>query len=222
MPSDPIRNRVRARRADTGADSSAIGVGEDGGQALARARPARLGGHLRTCCPRRARSRLRKRPLHAGERPRAARPRSFLDRRSARGDPLRHPPRQSDEASHNVRFAVKDVQTFLRSYVGEGTIAEIHLYHPQPYHDPRKAHLRVMTPEVFADVHGALAAAGVFVVQTDNPDYWRYIRKVLPSFFDFQRAPRSVARRPRRPHPPRDRGTPARTEDLPRNRHPPR
>jgi tRNA (guanine-N7-)-methyltransferase len=89
----------------------------------------------------------------------------------------------------NVRFAVKDVQTFLRSYAGMGTIAEIHLYHPQPYPDPRKAHLRVLTPQVLADVHGALTARGLFVVQTDNPDYWQYISDVVPSFFEFRQQP---------------------------------
>jgi tRNA (guanine-N7-)-methyltransferase len=26
---------------------------------------------------------------------------------------------------------------------------------------------------------------GLFVVQTDNPGYWRYIRAVVPVFFDF-------------------------------------
>jgi tRNA (guanine-N7-)-methyltransferase len=94
--------------------------------------------------------------------------------------------RANQRGLNNVRFAVKDVQTFLRSYVGEGTIAEIHLYHPQPYHDPRKAHLRVMTPEVLARVHSSLAPSGLLVVQTDNPDYWRYMSAVLPSFLDFR------------------------------------
>jgi tRNA (guanine-N7-)-methyltransferase len=86
----------------------------------------------------------------------------------------------------NVRFAVKDAQTFLKSYVAEGTIAEIHLYHPQPFEDPRKAHLRVLTPQVLARAHAALAPGGLFVVQTDNPDYWKYMREVLPSFFEFR------------------------------------
>ena len=93
--------------------------------------------------------------------------------------------RANQRGLKNVRFAVKDAQTFLRSYVGKGTIAEIHLYHPQPYHDPRKAHLRVMTPGALVRIHGALAPTGLFVVQTDNPDYWQYMSEVLPSFFEF-------------------------------------
>jgi tRNA (guanine-N7-)-methyltransferase len=94
--------------------------------------------------------------------------------------------RANQRGLSNVRFAVKDAQTFLKSYVADGTIAEIHLYHPQPFHDPRKAHLRVLTPSVLARVHGALASGGLFVVQTDNPDYWKYLLEVSPSFFDFR------------------------------------
>jgi tRNA (guanine-N7-)-methyltransferase len=94
--------------------------------------------------------------------------------------------RANQRGLNNVRFAVKDAQTFLKSYVPQGTIAEIHLYHPQPFHDPRKAHFRVLTPPVLALIHQAIATGGLFVVQTDNPDYWKYMLEVLPSFFDFR------------------------------------
>jgi tRNA (guanine-N7-)-methyltransferase len=94
--------------------------------------------------------------------------------------------RANQRGLKNVRFAVKDAQTFLNSYLAEETISEIHLYHPQPYHDARKAHLRVLSPQVLARVHAVLAAGGLFVVQTDNPDYWKYMLDVLPAFFDFR------------------------------------
>ena len=87
----------------------------------------------------------------------------------------------------NVRFAVKDAQTFLASYVGrwndrrdpplssptvsrrqEGTS-------PRP--DAANARPRPLAP---------WSPSGLFVVQTDNPDYWRYMCDVLPSLFDFQ------------------------------------
>lgn len=86
----------------------------------------------------------------------------------------------------NTRFIVKDAQTFVASYLAESTVAEIHLYHPQPYHDPRMAHLRLVTPRFLADVHRALVPGGLFVIQTDNPDYWAYLTKILPVFFRFQ------------------------------------
>jgi tRNA (guanine-N7-)-methyltransferase len=87
---------------------------------------------------------------------------------------------------HNVRFAVKDAETFVAAYVAPSSVAEIHLYHPQPYHDSRKAHLRLVTPRFLADVHRSLSAGGLFVIQTDNPDYWEYISRVLPMFFEFE------------------------------------
>ena len=94
--------------------------------------------------------------------------------------------RANQRGLHNVRFAVKDAQTLVRSYLPATGIAEVHLYHPQPYHDPRQAHLRLVTPRFLADVHRALAPGGLFVIQTDNPDYWAYMSKVLPVFFEFR------------------------------------
>jgi tRNA (guanine-N7-)-methyltransferase len=97
--------------------------------------------------------------------------------------------RANQRGLHHVRFAVKDAQTFLAAYVAPGSVAEVHLYHPQPYHDPRRAHLRLVTPRFLADVHRALRPGGLFVVQTDNPDYWDYIARVVPVFFAFGAQP---------------------------------
>lgn len=94
--------------------------------------------------------------------------------------------RANQRGLHNVRFAVKDAQTLLRSYVGTSSVQEVHLYHPQPYHDPRQAHLRLLTPRFLAEVHRVLKPGGLFVVQTDNPDYWAYMTRILPVFFDFR------------------------------------
>ena len=94
--------------------------------------------------------------------------------------------RANQRGLHNVRFAVKDAETLLEAYVAPSSAAEIHVYHPQPYHDPRQAHLRLITPRFLADVHRGLDPGGRFVVQTDNPDYWSYTSGVATLFFDFQ------------------------------------
>lgn len=94
--------------------------------------------------------------------------------------------RANQRGLHNVRFAVKDAQSIVGSYLGEGAAAEIHLYHPQPFHDDRDAHRRLVTPGFLADVHRSLAPAGLFVIQTDNPDYWSYFTQVMPNFFEWQ------------------------------------
>jgi len=93
--------------------------------------------------------------------------------------------RGNQRGRRNVRFAVRDAESFMRAYVGEGSIVEVHLYHPQPYHDPRQAHKRLVTPRFLADVHRGLAPGGLFVVQTDHPDYWTYLSRVLPVYFEF-------------------------------------
>src|SRR5262249_57109635 len=80
----------------------------------------------------------------------------------------------------NTRFAVKDAETFVGRYTPSSSVAEVHLYHPQPYHDHRRSHRRILTPQFLADVHRVLAPGGLFVVQTDNPDYWAYMARVLP------------------------------------------
>ena len=97
--------------------------------------------------------------------------------------------RANHRGLHNVRVAVKDAQTLLRSYIPAGSVSEIHLYHPQPYHDPKQMHLRLVTPRFLVKVHRALTRGGLFVVQTDNPDYWRYITTVAPAFFTFREHP---------------------------------
>ncbi len=102
----------------------------------------------------------------------------------------------------NIKFAVGGGRELLADHVAAGTVAEVHCYHPQPYYDPAQVHRRLITPEFLALVHRALVPGGLFVVQTDNPGYWRYIREVVPVFFDFREhkgpwpdAPRGRTRR---------------------------
>jgi tRNA (guanine-N7-)-methyltransferase len=85
----------------------------------------------------------------------------------------------------NLRFAVLGAHELLERYVEPGGVAEIHAYHPQPYYDPAQVHRRLITPTFLALVHRCLVPGGLFVVQTDNPGYAKYLREVVPVFFDF-------------------------------------
>ena len=93
--------------------------------------------------------------------------------------------RANQRGLHNVRFIVQDARAFIASYVVESSVAEVHVYHPQPYHDVRQAHRRLITPRFLADVHRTLRPSGLLVIQTDNPDYWKYIVRVVPHFFEL-------------------------------------
>lgn len=85
----------------------------------------------------------------------------------------------------NLKFAVIGAHELLERYVEPGGVAEVHCYHPQPYYQPAQVHRRLLTPAFLALVHRSLSPGGLFVVQTDNPGYWRYIRELAPVFFDF-------------------------------------
>ncbi len=91
----------------------------------------------------------------------------------------------------NVRFAACGGHELLEKYVAPGTIAEIHVYHPQPYAEAEKATRRLVTPAFLGLAHRALVPGGLFVIQTDNPAYWQYLAAVIPRLFDFhpQRGP---------------------------------
>src|SRR5260370_26877833 len=85
----------------------------------------------------------------------------------------------------NIRFAVVDGLRLVQHYLAPHSVSEIHSYHPQPFYDPRDVYRRLMTPQFLALLHRCLVAAGPFFLQTDNTGYWRYIREIVPVFFDF-------------------------------------
>lgn len=87
----------------------------------------------------------------------------------------------------NVRMIVSGAYEFLEQYVALQSVAEIHLYHPQPFREKRKelAARRLVSPAFLALVHRSLSPGGLFVIQSDNQAYWGYIRRVVPEFFEF-------------------------------------
>jgi tRNA (guanine-N7-)-methyltransferase len=97
--------------------------------------------------------------------------------------------RANQRGLSNVRVAVIGGRELLRDYIAAGSVAEIHCYHPQPYYEPREIPLRLITPEFLALVHRSLSPGGLFVLQTDNPAYARYMRTVLPAFFAVEELP---------------------------------
>lgn len=94
--------------------------------------------------------------------------------------------RANQRGLSNVRLAVIGGRELLAEHVAAGSVAEIHIYHPQPFYDPAKIERRLITPEFLALAHRALMAGGQLFLQTDNPSYWSYIRQVVPFFFTLR------------------------------------
>lgn len=110
--------------------------------------------------------------------------------------------RANQRGLHHARLAVCGAHEFLEQYVAPHSVAELHLYHPQPYRDVEKAYKRLITPEFLSLAHRALVADGLLVIQTDNRGYWQYLSQVAPAFFEFEKlagvwpdAPRGRTRR---------------------------
>jgi tRNA (guanine-N7-)-methyltransferase len=93
--------------------------------------------------------------------------------------------RSNQRGLHNARLAVIGAFELLEQYVAPATISEIHLYHPQPYKDSERAYKRLITPEFLAIARRSLVSGGMLVLQTDNREYWKYIRRVAPLLFEF-------------------------------------
>jgi tRNA (guanine-N7-)-methyltransferase len=94
--------------------------------------------------------------------------------------------RANQRGQRNIRWAVAHARDFLLRLVPEGSVSEIHIYHPQPYYDLALVYRRLITPEFVRLVHRALLPGGLLVVQTDNPGYWRYMQMIVPLYFEWQ------------------------------------
>lgn len=102
----------------------------------------------------------------------------------------------------NIRFAVIGGRELLAEHVAPNSVAEIHIYHPQPFYDPSQIHRRLITPEFLSLAHRSLVPNGALFLQTDHPGYWAYMRSVIPCFFELRElsgpwpaAPRGRTRR---------------------------
>lgn len=85
----------------------------------------------------------------------------------------------------NVRFGVIGGRELLADLIAPQSMAEIHVYHPQPYYEASQVHRRLITPEFISLVHRSLVPGGLFVLQTDNPGYWKYMQSIVPMFFEW-------------------------------------
>ncbi|MEY3457240.1 MAG: tRNA ((7)-)-methyltransferase [Planctomycetota bacterium] len=110
--------------------------------------------------------------------------------------------RANQRGLHHTRWAVIGGRELLAHHTPPASVAEIHVYHPQPWYRRDQARLRLITPEFLLLTHRALQPGGRLVLQTDHPGYWKYMLRILPCFFDWTEhrnpwphAPKGITRR---------------------------
>ena len=86
----------------------------------------------------------------------------------------------------NVKFAWGDASEFICERVAPGSLDEVHLYHPQPYYDRAKILKRQLSPRTLLAIWLAVRDGGLFVFQTDNPEYARYAHENAGQLFDWR------------------------------------
>jgi len=87
------------------------------------------------------------------------------------------------KAPPNARFIAGDAVAWLRRRA-EGSVDEVHVYHPQPYYDPAEVAFGVGTPGFFESAWRALRPGGRLVLQTDNRRYGKYLLEALRRHFE--------------------------------------
>lgn len=86
----------------------------------------------------------------------------------------------------NLRFLVCDGMKLVEKLLPAESVAELHCYHPQPYHEPHRYEERLITPRFLAATHRVIQPGGQLFLQTDSNAYWRYMKEIVVHFFDFQ------------------------------------
>jgi tRNA (guanine-N7-)-methyltransferase len=79
----------------------------------------------------------------------------------------------------NLRIVRHDALEVLEQMVGDGSLAAIHLFFPDPWPKKRHHKRRLVRPETASLMARKLAPAGVLHVATDWPDYAEQIAIVL-------------------------------------------
>ena len=104
--------------------------------------------------------------------------------------------RANQRGLQHCKFAVVDGWRFLSELCDEESIAEMHIYHPQPYADPKDISRRMLNPEFMGLMFRKLALNARVYLQTDRQPYWDYITRWMPKLFQWAEVPGDWADEP--------------------------
>jgi tRNA (guanine-N7-)-methyltransferase len=87
----------------------------------------------------------------------------------------------------NVRLVNHDAFVVLQKMIGDATLAEVHIYFPDPWPLPKEQKRRIIRPEALAEMRRALVPGGLGVFVTDHEAYYKKAAPLIEQFFDAER-----------------------------------
>ena len=83
----------------------------------------------------------------------------------------------------NIRLINHDAFPVLQKMFADASIAEVHIYFPDPWPRRREQKRRIIRPEVMAEIQRVLAGGGFGIYVTDHQSYFEAALPVIASFF---------------------------------------
>lgn len=96
----------------------------------------------------------------------------------------------------NAKTACADAKAVLQQYVRPGSVADVHVYFPDPWWKTRHKKRLLFTPEFAASVLAVLAPGGTLHFVSDVADYFEWVTGTLAGIPQFQRLPPPSERPP--------------------------
>ena len=83
----------------------------------------------------------------------------------------------------NVRLVNHDAFLVLRDMISDASLAEIHIYFPDPWPRKREQKRRIIRPDVLREIDRVLVAGGAGIYVTDHREYFEAGAPVLAELF---------------------------------------
>lgn len=99
--------------------------------------------------------------------------------------------RMAKRSLTNVRMACIDAGSFFQTRVFPASVAEVHVYFPDPWWKKRHKKRRVFTPEFAAAVEHALTLGGQLHIATDVEEYFGVMTEIVAARPRFREQRRS-------------------------------
>lgn len=87
----------------------------------------------------------------------------------------------------NVRLVNHDAYPVLRDMIPDASIAEVHIYFPDPWPRKREQKRRIIRPEVLTEIRRVLIDGGSAIYVTDHQSYFEAAAPLIESMFRAER-----------------------------------